>query len=402
MKTIFWKTLFCNALLLCAVLLIVFGFTRSGAGVRDKKPNVIVSDDKPKDVVNDKNPNERKTLEMVFAIDTTGSMGGLIEGAKQRVWGIVNEVMQSESRPNVRIGLVAYRDRGDRYVTEVFSVTDNLDAVYTTLMDYRAEGGGDTPENVRRALADAVHKAGWSQQSDRIAQVVFLVGDAPPHIDYQDEPDTKKTAVEARRKGMIVNAIQCGDISGTKEVWQEIAQHGGGRYFAIPQDSGVVAIVTPYDEKLSALGNQIGGTYLAYGRAEAQAAARASRAAAEDKITLGASSSAQADRATNKAINSMPYEGDFLQSLENGTVKLEDVNPEELPEELRKLSPAERKQEIEKRQAQRRQIRAEIRQLSKDREEFIKKERAKSGQRNSFDSVVAEALKAQLAAKGFK
>jgi hypothetical protein len=82
-------------------------------------------------------------------------------------------------------------------------------------------------------------------------------------------------------------------------------------------------------------------------------------------------------------------------------MKLEDVNPEELPEELRKLSPAERKQEIEKRQAQRRQIRAEIRRLSNDREEFIKKERAKSGQRNSFDSVVAEALKAQLAAKGF-
>src|SRR5262245_31909539 len=281
MKTIFWKTLFFNALLLCAVLLIVFGFTRSGADVNDKKTNETVSDDKPKDVVNDKNPNERKTLEMVFAVDNTGSMGGMTEGAKQRIWGIVNEVMQSQSRPNVRIGLVAYRDRGDRYVTELFPMTDNLDAVYTTLMDYRAEGGGDAPENVRRALADAVHKAGWSQQSDRIAQVVFLVGDAPPHTDYQDEPDTKATAVAARRKGMIVNAIQCGDISGTKEVWQEIAQHGGGRYFAIPQDSGVVAIVTPYDEKLSALGNQLGGTFLAYGGAQAQADSKARQEAAE-------------------------------------------------------------------------------------------------------------------------
>lgn len=393
MRTIFWKTLFFNALLLCAVLLIVFGFTRSGADVNDEKP---------KEIVNDKNPNERKTLEMVFALDTTGSMGGLIEGAKQRIWGIVNEVMQSDERPNVRVGLVAYRDRGDRYVTEVFPVTDNLDAVYTSLMDYRAEGGGDTPENVRRALADAVHKAGWSQQSDSIAQVVFLVGDAPPHTDYQDEPDTKTTAAAARRKGMIVNAIQCGNISGTKEFWQEIAQFGGGRYFAIPQDSGVVAIVTPFDEKLGALSNQLGGTYLAYGRAETRAAARARQAETEEKVLKSAPMAAQADRAMNKSINSMSYAGDFLQSLENGTLKLEDVKPEELPEELRQLSPAERKQEIEKRQAQRRQIRAEIMQLSKDRAEFIKKERAKSGGRNSFDSVVAEALKAQLAAKGFK
>jgi len=393
MKTVFWKILFCNALLLCAVLLVVFGFNRSGAGVNDEKP---------KGIVNDKNPNERKTLEMVFAIDTTGSMGGLIEGAKQRIWGIVNEVMQSESRPNVRIGLVAYRDRGDRYITEVFPVTDNLDAVYTTLMDYRAEGGGDTPENVRRALADAVRKAGWSQQSDRIAQVVFLVGDAPPHNDYKDEPDTKSTAVEAKRKGMIVNAIQCGNIEGTKEVWQEIAQYGGGRYFAIPQDSGVVAIVTPYDEKLGALSNQLGGTYLAFGGAETRAASRARQAAAEDAVSKAAPMNAQAERAKNKAINSMAYAGDLLQGIENGTVRLEDVKTEELPDELRGLSPAERKQEIEKRQAQRRQVRAEIMQLSKEREEFIKKERAKSGQRNSFDSVVAEALKTQLAAKGFK
>jgi Mg-chelatase subunit ChlD len=380
-------------LLLFAVLLVVFGFNRSGAGVNNEKP---------KEVVNDKNPNGRKTLEMVFAIDTTGSMGGLIEGAKQRIWGIVNEVMQSESRPNVRIGLVAYRDRGDRYITEVFPVTDNLDAVYTRLMDYRAEGGGDTPENVRRALADAVRKAGWSQQSDQIAQVVFLVGDAPPHTDYQDEPDTKSTAVEARRKGMIVNAIQCGNIAGTKEVWQEIAQYGGGRYFAIPQDSGVVAIVTPYDEKLGALSNQLGGTYLAYGGAEARATSRARQADAEGTIGKAAPLAAQAERAKNKAINSMAYAGDLLQGIDNGTVKLDEVKPEELPEELRGLSPADRKQEIEKRQAQRRQIRAEIMQLSKDREEFIKKERAKSGQRNSFDSVVAEALNAQLAAKGFK
>jgi len=384
---------FGNALLLCAVLLIVFGFTRSGTDVNDERPD---------EFVNDNNRDERKTLEMVFALDTTGSMGGLIEGAKQRIWGIVNEVMQSESRPDVRIGLVAYRDRGDRYVTEVFPMTDNLDAVYTTLMDYRAEGGGDTPENVRRALADAVHKAGWSRQSDGIAQVVFLVGDAPPHTDYQDEPDTKSTAVAARRKGMIVNAIQCGDISGTKEVWQEIAQHGGGRYFAIPQDSGVVTVVTPYDEKLGALSNQLGGTYLAYGRSEARALSNARQAAAEAKIAADAPIPAQAERAKNKAINSMSYAGDLLQSLENGTLRLEDVKPEELPEDLRNLSPAERKQEIEKRQAQRRQIRAEIMQLSKDREEFIKKERAKSGVRNSFDSVVAEALKAQLSAKGFK
>lgn len=205
------------------------------------------------------------SLEMVFVLDTTGSMGGLIDGAKQRIWGIVNEVMQSSSHPAVRIGLVAYRDRGDQYVTQVLPLTNDLDKVYSTLMDYQAGGGGDTPEDVRQALTDGVRRAGWSQTSSRTAQIIFLVGDAPPHQDYQDEQDTAITATEAVQKGMIVNTIQCGSLAGTKEVWEAIAQRGQGQYFSIAQDGGVQAITTPYDEQLGQLANKLGGTYLAYG-----------------------------------------------------------------------------------------------------------------------------------------
>src|ERR671939_124242 len=115
------------------------------------------------------------TLEMVFVLDTTGSMGGLIEGAKQRIWGIVNDVMKTPAHPAVRVGLVACRDHGDSYVTQVLPVTNDLDKVYTTLMEYRADGGGDGPEDVRQALADGVRKAGWSKPQANTAQIVFLV-----------------------------------------------------------------------------------------------------------------------------------------------------------------------------------------------------------------------------------
>ncbi len=130
----------------------------------------------------------RDTLEMVFVLDTTGSMGGLIDGAKQRIWGIINEVMQKPSKPRVRVGLVAYRDNGDDYVTKLLPITEDLDKAYTTLMDYQAGGGGDTPENVRKALAEGVRNAGWSKAGRGLAQIVFLVGDAPPQ-NYAQEPD---------------------------------------------------------------------------------------------------------------------------------------------------------------------------------------------------------------------
>src|SRR3982751_5191291 len=77
--------------------------------------------------------DNRDTLEMVFVLDTTGSMGGLIDGAKQRIWGIINDVMKKPSKPRVRVGLVAYRDVGDEYVARVLPITEDLDKAYTTL-----------------------------------------------------------------------------------------------------------------------------------------------------------------------------------------------------------------------------------------------------------------------------
>ena len=204
-------------------------------------------------------------LEMVFVLDTTSSMTGLIDGAKQRIWGIVNEVMQSPSHPSVKIGLVGYRDRGDAYVTTVLPLTSDLDKVYSTLMNYQAAGGGDAPEDVRRALADGVRSVGWSKVSSGLAQILFLVGDAPPHDDYQDEPDTAVTTAEAVQKGIIVNTIQCGDMPGTREVWQAISRIGLGQYFSIAQDGGVQTIATPYDEQLGTLATKLGSTYVAYG-----------------------------------------------------------------------------------------------------------------------------------------
>jgi Mg-chelatase subunit ChlD len=361
----------------------------------------------PVNVVNNTN---QPTLEMVFVLDTTSSMTGLIDGAKQRIWEIVNDVMQTSSHPVVRIGLVAYRDRDDAYVTKVMPLTNDLDLVYSTLMDYRAEGGGDGPENVRRALADGVQRAGWSASSPQVAQIIFLVGDAPPHDDYRDEPDTAVTTAKAVQKGMIINTIQCGQMAGTREIWQRIAQIGQGQYFAIAQDGGVHAISTPYDEQLGQLANQLGGTYVAYGggggaEGEARRAISAQEmATTEAKIEKEAAPTAKAERAMNKVLNSYAYVGDLMQDIENGSVRLESVKVEDLPADLRSLSTEERKQEIDKRLAERRNLRAQIMDLSKQRSEYIAAERKKQtgNKQSGFDAAVAAALTEQLAQKGIR
>lgn len=354
----------------------------------------------------------KPTIELVFVIDTTGSMGGLIEGAKQKIWGIVNEVMKSPAKPEIRMGLVAYRDHGDAYVTQVLPITRDLDKVYSTLMGYKADGGSDTPEDVRQALAEGVHKVGWSPRSHNIAQILFLVGDAPPHDDYTNEPDTITLASEAVKAGIIVNTIQCGNLPGTADAWRRICRTGEGQYFAIAQDGGVVTIATPFDAELSQLGAKIGDTYMAYGGAMGMMSGMAFRASKADaqkslegKVAEAAPVTARAERAYNKAINAAAYDDhDLIQGVENGTVKLDTLKKDELPDELQKLSPDERKAVVASKMKTREKIREQILEVSKKRDAFICEERKKQSAKNptGFDQAVSEALKGQIARKGLK
>ncbi len=85
----------------------------------------------------------RPRVEVAFVLDSTGSMGGLIEGAKQKIWSIANAIIGRTPSPEVRIGLVSYRDReGDEYVTRLFDLTDDIDAVFGNLQSFRPTAAG--------------------------------------------------------------------------------------------------------------------------------------------------------------------------------------------------------------------------------------------------------------------
>ena len=93
-------------------------------------------------------PIRKPRVELVFVLDTTGSMGGLIDGARREIWSVANQVLKAKQKPEVRIGLVAYRDKGDAYVTPDVALTADLDRVFEKLMAMSADGGGDDPKHV--------------------------------------------------------------------------------------------------------------------------------------------------------------------------------------------------------------------------------------------------------------
>src|SRR6266436_4710103 len=103
-------------------------------------------------------------VEVAFVLDTTGSMGGLIDGAKRKIWSIARRIGEGRPRPDLRIALVGYRDLGDEYVTRVHDFSRDMDEVQERLMAFQASGGGDTPEHVSAAMGAAVQQLSWSQR----------------------------------------------------------------------------------------------------------------------------------------------------------------------------------------------------------------------------------------------
>jgi hypothetical protein len=340
-------------------------------------------------------------IEVCFVLDTTGSMGGLIEGAKQKIWSIANEMISAKPTPEIRLGLVAYRDRGDEYVTRTFDLTNDIDAVYGQLRSFQAAGGGDEPESVNEALQDGVRKMSWSQDR-RVLKIIFLVGDAPPHMDYADGPKYPQVCQEAAKQDILINTVQCGNIPRTTPFWKEIAQLSEGSFAAIAQSGNMAAVATPMDSELAELNRKVGKTLVAYGNEPVRLAIAGKQLAAEK-----APASVVADRLSFNARSGVAVqgEGELLDSLSNGKVKLESVKKDQLPPELQKLNSEELKAELGQKQKERAELQARIQKLAREREDYLATERKRQVEQSkgdSFDEKVAASIRAEAARKGIE
>jgi len=344
-------------------------------------------------------PQSKPRIEVCFVLDTTGSMGGLIEGAKQKIWSIANEMISAQPTPKLKLGLIGYRDRGDEYVVKSFGLTDDIDAIYGHLREFQAGGGGDAPESVNEALAEAIHKMPWSSDS-KVLKIIFLVGDAPPHMDYPNGPKYPDLCREAAKKDLIINTIQCGEMAETKPIWQEIAKLSEGSYVGISQSGNVAVISTPLDKELSRLNERIGATLIPYGDSKQQAEVHAKYA-----MAASAPVAAMADRLSynSKTGKVVQGRGELVDALNDKTVKLEEMDLKQLPAELQKLDSSELQKRIAKARDERADLQKQIVEVSKKRAAYIQSENkrlAAEGKGDAFDQKVTDTLHAQAAKKG--
>ncbi|WP_313495925.1 VWA domain-containing protein [Stenotrophomonas sp.] len=170
----------------------------------------------------------RAKLDLVFMVDATGSMADEIDKLRDSLQGIVRDIAQLPSNPDICLGLVTYRDRGDEYFVRGWDLSNNVAGFQKVLDGVRANGGGDYPEAMNEAFDHAVQAMNWRGAST--TRLLVSLADAPPHMDYP-QPRYEQTMLAALGKGIKVLSVAASGQDTTGEIAQrQIAQYTGGRF----------------------------------------------------------------------------------------------------------------------------------------------------------------------------
>jgi len=177
-------------------------------------------------------------LDVLFLIDATGSMDDEINKLKASILQISAQIDALPARPDVRFGMVTYRDHDDAYVTRAHDFTPDVRVFQAELDKVRARGGGDYPEALNEALHQAVWDVEW--RGSEAVRLIFLVADAPPHLDSVQDFAYNVEMVEMVRRGIKIVPIASSGLDDQGEyVFRQLAQFTLGRFvFLTYQEAG--------------------------------------------------------------------------------------------------------------------------------------------------------------------
>ncbi len=174
------------------------------------------------------------SLDLMFVIDTTGSMGDELSYLKSEIKDVIEQI---DTDKDIRLSLLFYRDIGDQYVTRFFDFTTDIDEQIQNINNQRASGGGDFEEAVDTALELAVTQASWGEYSNKI---LIHVLDAPPHSTKQNINLFASSILTAAENGIrIIPVASSGIDKWTEFLLRTEALITGGTYTYITNHSGI-------------------------------------------------------------------------------------------------------------------------------------------------------------------
>ena len=340
----------------------------------------------------------RRDVDLVIALDISGSMEGLIDSAKQRLWDITNELAQARPTPRLRVAILSYGKPGygeqSGFVNVDLPFTADLDAVSATLFSFTTDGGD---EYVSRAIQTSLDKLSWSQDSDAL-KIMFVAGNESAEQDPRLTIDSATSA--AARRGIVVNSIYCGSAGDDEaRAWQRLATSTNGLYASIDQNAAAVAnVATPFDSQLAALNDELNGTYIALGSAGERARENLVQ---QDRNAAAMSPAAVASRTVTKGGALYRSEWDLVDAVQAGKA-LADIPVDELPAEMQALEPEKREAYVAEQTERRQNLQRQIGALAAERSEYIAEQQtAEPGAPQGLDAAILQGIRDVAATKGF-
>ena len=345
---------------------------------------------------------DRPVVQLAILLDNSGSMSGLIGQAKSQLWAMVNEFISAKQEgkaPRVQVALFEYgmSSHGEKgYIEKLSPLTDDLDKLSEQLFSIsQKDSGGE--EYCGWVIKDALEQLEWDK-SPKTYKAIFIAGNEPFTQGKVGYRDVCKSAIS---KGIIVNTIHCGsEQEGIEGKWKDGAALADGRYLIIDHNAALVSIAAPQDKEIAELNSQLNTTYLAYGARGAEGKARQE---AQDKNTASAPAPAAALAARTVSKSSAVYSNsswDLLDRAKEKDFDITKLKADELPEEMRKLSPEERTALLEKKKTERATLQKQLGDLAVAREKFVA-ENSKAPDA-SLGKAVTTAIREQAAKKGVK
>lgn len=348
----------------------------------------------------------RAAVDVAILLDTSNSMDGLIDQAKNQLWTIVQQFAKAKKNgqtPVLRVALFEYGNTklpaSEGYIRQVVPLIDDFDKLSESLFALRTNGGD---EYCGQVINEAVKRLDWSKEPNS-DKAIFIAGNEPF---TQGPVDYHKSCKRAIERGIVVNTIHCGNSrEGIEGEWQRGAQLAEGEFFNIDQDRTEVHIDCPQDKVIIQLNAELNKTYLWYGAAHERGRYEANQAA-QDANAERSSSNAISTRAAAKAGAAYRnYSRDLVDTLAEDKEILKKVKDEELPDSLKQMSPEKREAYIRQMASRRGEVQKQINELASEREKYLAKERqrlASDSGGSTFGDATVLAIRKQLVKSGFE
>ena len=341
---------------------------------------------------------EKPLIQVAVLLDTSNSMDGLIDQARTQLWRVVNELATAKKNgvtPDLRVALYEYgNDRlAAPHIRRVLPLTADLDKVSEELFALKTDGGD---EYCGQVIDEATRQLEWSSSSADL-KLIFIAGN---EAFTQGSVDFHQSCRRAIAKGIVVNTIFCGPKDeGIATNWKEGADIADGSFLTIDQNSRVADIPAPQDKEIAALGVQLNQTYIAYGNV---GAAGKGRQTAQD-ANLAAAPTANVQRQVAKAsaayVNSS---WDLVDAAKTGQIDLDKVDVKELPAEMQKMTPAQRKAYVAENEKKRAELQAKIHKLDEERRKYVAEQMKKlPPASNTLERAVITAVRSTGTKKGY-